>query len=69
MLFYVTHFDDIYEKKNFFSLRLSLTVSWNKQIREGSFDLRIYEHTERKFFWDLVPQNCSFRLSLGHKSY
>lgn len=49
MLFYVTHFDDIYEKKNFFSLRLSLTVSWNKQIREGSFDLRIYEHTERKF--------------------
>ena len=50
MLFYVTRFDDIYEKKNFFSLRLSLTVSWNKQIREGSFDLRIYEHTERKFF-------------------
>lgn len=52
-----------------FPLRLSLTVSWNRQIREGSFDLRIYEHLEREFFRDLVPQNCSFRLSLAHRSY
>ena len=59
MLFYVTHFDDIYEKKNFFSLRLSLTVSWNKQIREG-FLICEFMNTLRGSFLGLSASKLLF---------